>query len=273
MDRIALADAIVARLNTTFSEAREQWNCLGRIPSAIVDDLLPVEVTTSVHGAFPKSDRMMFKSSMKERKHVGAQMDRYDPLLEEIVYAFQDERVVTLIGNITGMADLEPDSQLYAGGISAMSKGAYLRPHLDNSHDNKRQRYRVLNLLFYVTPEWREHDGGALQLWDDGPKGAPRTIASKFNRLVLMATNRQSWHSVNEVKCDTARRCVSNYYFSRSPPSGADYFHATSFRAEHGRGPSDVMMRADNALRTTILKLTGDKIFKNPHLYKTSKPD
>jgi Rps23 Pro-64 3,4-dihydroxylase Tpa1-like proline 4-hydroxylase len=39
----------------------------------------------------------------------------------------------------------------------AMSKGAYLRPHLDNSHDKNRKRYRVVNLLYYVTPDWREN--------------------------------------------------------------------------------------------------------------------
>ncbi len=39
----------------------------------------------------------------------------------------------------------------------AMSKGVYLRPRLDNSHDKNRKRYRVVNLLYYVTPEWREN--------------------------------------------------------------------------------------------------------------------
>jgi hypothetical protein len=30
----------------------------------------------------------------------------------------------------------------------AMSKKAYLRLHLDNSHDKNRKRYRVVNLLY-----------------------------------------------------------------------------------------------------------------------------
>ena len=32
-----------------------------------------------------------------------------------------------------------------------MPQGNYLKPHLDNSHDRDRKRYRVLNLLYYVT--------------------------------------------------------------------------------------------------------------------------
>ncbi|HET9628136.1 MAG TPA: 2OG-Fe(II) oxygenase, partial [Novosphingobium sp.] len=150
-------------------------------------------------------------------------------------------------------------------------QGAYLRPHLDNSHDRTRARYRALNLLFYVTPDWSEEAGGSLQLWDEGPSGAPRTIPSLFNRLVVMATDRHSWHSVSEVREPGPRCCVSNYYFSRQSPEADDYFHATSFRPEHARGLSDLAMRADNALRTTILKLTGNKLFQNPHVFRRRK--
>jgi Rps23 Pro-64 3,4-dihydroxylase Tpa1-like proline 4-hydroxylase len=212
----------------------------------------------------------MLKRSIKEHKLVAAQMDAYDPLLEEAVYAFQDPRVVALVGEITGLQALEPDTELYAGGISLMTRGGYLRPHLDNSHDGRQGRYRVLNLLYYVTPDWREDYGGSLQLWDDGPLTTPRTIPSTFNRLVIMATNKGSWHSVNEIRHEGRRCCVSNYYFSRVSPERDDYFHATSFRGE-APGVTDLVMQADNAVRTTILKaLPG--AYKNPHVYKRPDP-
>ena len=159
------------------------------IRNVVIDDLLPDAVARQIAAAFPAPDAVVAKSSLRERKHVAAPMDRYDPLLEEIVYAFQDPHVLSLVAGITGLEAMEPDANLYAGGISAMVRGAYLRPHLDNSHDASRERYRVLNLLYYVTPDWDESDGGSLQLWDDGPRGVPRTIASRFNRLVLMATD------------------------------------------------------------------------------------
>ena len=37
---------------------------------------------------------MMLKRSFRENKHVAAQMDAYDPLLEDAVYAFQHPAVV-----------------------------------------------------------------------------------------------------------------------------------------------------------------------------------
>ncbi len=265
MNRAELADLIVARLSEAAETARDAFQTPGRIASAWIDDLLPPDIAAEIHARFPDPETMALKRSIKERKRVAAQMDQYDPLLEEVVYAFQDPRVVELIGEITGLRALEPDFDLYAGGISLMGQGDYLRPHLDNSHDGTRARYRVLNLLYYVTPDWSEADGGALQLWDQGPLTTPRTVASLFNRLVLMITDRTSWHSVNKVRRDGRRCCVSNYYFSTVSPDAADYFHATSFRGERA-GAGDLVMQADNGLRTAVLR-TLPGVYKNPHVY------
>ncbi|KUR80678.1 2OG-Fe(II) oxygenase [Novosphingobium sp. FSW06-99] len=268
--RKEIADGIVARLTETLDEARGQWRAGHAVRSAVIDELLPEPLALAIGSAFPSLDAMTAKGSIRERKYVGAQMNRYSPLLEEAVFAFQDARVIALVAEITGLRAIEPDADLYAGGISAMAPGNFLRPHLDNSHDARRQRYRVLNLLYYVTPGWQEADGGSLQLWDNGPKGAPRTIASKFNRLALMATDRCSWHSVNEVVGQGVRQCVSNYYFSEQSPDRQPYFHATSFRAEHCAGLADVVMRIDNSVRTAVLKLTGNRLYTNPHRYDRS---
>jgi Rps23 Pro-64 3,4-dihydroxylase Tpa1-like proline 4-hydroxylase len=264
--REAIAKLIVERLAPEVDRMRAEFSTPGRIGSAWIDNLLPVALAEEIYSKFPSTDRMMLKRSIKEHKHVAAQMNNYDLLLEESVYAFQDPRVVELIAKITGLRELEPDAELYAGGISLMAKGGYLRPHLDNSHDGKQARYRVLNLLYYVTPNWKEEFGGSLQLWDDGPHTIPRTIPSAFNRLVLMVTNQGSWHSVNEISHEGRRCCVSNYYFSEVSPDERDYFHATTFRGESA-GVPDLVMQADNALRTTILK-TMPGAYKNPHNYK-----
>lgn len=67
-------------------------------------------------------------------------MDQYNPLLEEIIYAFQDPTIVSVISEITGIEHLEPDELLYAGGVSMMKKDHFLNLHLDNSHDKNVDR-------------------------------------------------------------------------------------------------------------------------------------
>jgi Rps23 Pro-64 3,4-dihydroxylase Tpa1-like proline 4-hydroxylase len=267
-DRVAMADCIAARLADERDRLKREFSQPKRVPTFAVDDLLPEDWGLQIYDAFPEQGRMSFKNSIKERKYVAAQMNEHAPILEEAVYAFQQPNVLEVIAEITGLRALEPDAELYAGGISAMVKGAYLKPHLDNSHDSKQERYRALNLLYYVTPDWQPDFGGSLEVWDDGPTGAPRPLPALFNRLVVMATNRISWHSVSEIVADERRCCVSNYYFSKVSPDAADYFHATSFRGRPGELVKDLVMRGDNALRTAVLKLTGTKVYQNPHRYK-----
>lgn len=268
IDRRILGQRVAERLTEVSKSARESFSTSRRVPAVAIDDILPEQWARDIFAAFPEQGRMRFKNSLKERKHVSAQMSEHPPILEEVVYAFQQPEVVSAIAEITGLKALEPDSDLYAGGISAMGKGSYLKPHLDNSHDADQQRYRVLNLLYYVTPDWRPEYGGSLEVWDDGPEGQPRSFPSAFNRLVIMATNRTSWHSVSEVTADARRCCVSNYFFSKISPEEADYFHATSFRGRPGELVGDLVMRGDAAIRTAILKATGTKLYKNPHRYE-----
>lgn len=267
-DRTAIAECIAARLADERDRLQSEFLHPSRVPTFAFDDLLPEDWARQIYNAFPEQSEMSFKNSIKERKHVAAQMNEHAPILEESVYAFQQPSVVKIIGEITGLRALEPDAELYAGGVSAMVKGSYLKPHLDNSHDSKQERYRVLNLLYYVTPNWQPEFGGSLEVWDDGPSGAPRAFPALFNRLVVMATNRISWHSVSEIVAGGRRCCVSNYYFSKLSPDAEDYFHATSFRGRPGEHLRDLVMRSDNALRTAVLKLTGTKVYENPHRYK-----
>ena len=191
LNRHDYALMICARLEEELPRLRDEFK-KHTVHSCFIDDLLPKEAALDIVNAFPDKSTMTLKKSLRENKYVAAQMNQYAPILEEIVYALQDPQVLHLVANITGIQGMVPDDRLYAGGISLMAHDNFLNPHLDNSQDKDRQMYRVLNLLYYVTPEWSHEQGGNLELWDNGPKGSPREITSHFNRLALMALCQQS---------------------------------------------------------------------------------
>ncbi len=268
MKRNEYADLIVKKLAEKKEEYKKEFNLPDRINSCVIDDLLPEDVAKEIYDAFPTPEEMTTYKSLRENKRIAAQMDLYNPLLEEIVFAFQDQRVIDIVEEITGLKEMTPDSNLYAGGISLMAKGNFLNPHLDNSHDNDRENYRVLNLLYYVTPDWDVKNGGNLELWDNGMDHPQRTIHSKFNRLALMITNKTSIHSVSKVIVDHKRCCVSNYYFSQKPAEKEEYFHVTSFYGRPEEPVKNVLLRADALLRQTVRSVTGKRIVKTQHIYK-----
>ncbi|WP_083347122.1 2OG-Fe(II) oxygenase [Terriglobus roseus] len=272
LNREEYASLILARLQEEFPRLREDFP-KHVVQSCYIDNLLPTELALEIVQAFPDKSTMTLKKSMRENKYVAAQMDRYAPVLEEIIYAFQDPRIVQIVTEITGIQGMVPDDRLYAGGISLMAHGNFLNPHLDNSHDKDRERYRVLNLLYYVTPDWSHEQGGNLELWDDGPKGSPREITSHFNRLALMATHEKSWHSVSEVTVDRSRCCVSNYYFSDQPLENHEYFHVTSFRGRPEQPVRDLLLQGDIALRQGLRKVFKKGVVENKHVYNKTDAD
>lgn len=272
MKRTEIADHVVTKLNEAKSALQTQWQESGRtVPHFVIDNVLPEETAMKIRRAYPKGESMRTRSSLRELKHVAAQMNEYDPLLEEALYAFQDPRIVALVEEITGMKELQADELLYAGGISMMSKGHFLNPHLDNSHDKNREMYRVLNLLYYVSPGWKLENGGNLELWPEGVKGPQLTVESRFNRLAVMITNRSSWHSVSPVLADDLRCCVSNYYFSKKPAEDQEYFHVTSFRGRPEQPVRDVVLQADAALRGLVRKVFPKGAVQTTHFYQKDK--
>ncbi|ESU22447.1 hypothetical protein FEDK69T_24410 [Flavobacterium enshiense DK69] len=272
MNRETFALQIFDSINRNKGILKEQYgSSKGSIGYFFLDDLLPLDLAAELYRVFPLPEAMVLKKSIRENKYVAAQMNLYNPLLEEIVYAFQEKKVVGLIAEICGITNVLPDENLYAGGISLMANKQFLNPHLDNSHDKDRNLWRVLNLLYYVTPDWKEEYGGNLELWPDGLKNPQITIHSKFNRLVVMATHNNSLHSVSPVVFDGNRCCVSNYYFSKQPLLQSDEFHVTSFRGRPENKITDILLQCDTWLRMGVRKLFKKGIVENPHVYKKDK--
>lgn len=249
---------ILQRLDKERGELKVRFNAShGEVPTRYfwVDDLLPDALARAIYEAFPK-DKQAFRrfDSFRERKSTSKDMDRFPRILSDMNFAIQDARVLHRIEEITGIRDQQPDPKLYAGGLSMMFEGDFLNPHIDNSHDSERQCYRVVNMLYYVTPGWELEHGGNLQLWDNGVRRNV-TIVSRFNRLVVMETNKTSWHSVSPVLQAGPRCCVSNYYFSKRSPYDHDYCHVTSFMARPEQTVLRVASVVDNFIRSGVRKI------------------
>ena len=223
----------------------------------ILDNLLPEDLVVNIFKNFPDKSMWNYEDTFREKKYTFAKLGELkNPLPEQVTDCLQSKPVIEEIKQITQMDDLEGDPSLYAGGLSRMEKSHFLNPHIDNSHDRDRTRYRRLNLLYYVSPGLKEKDGGNFELWDRQVKN-PLKLPSKFNRLIVMETNSTSWHSVDMVQSEVARCCLSNYYFTRMSPTGGDYYHVTSFSGRPEQSFRIFYGKVDNFLRQKVATVLG----------------
>ena len=277
MNRKEIASLIVKRFEEiSIKKLQDEYRDSSKINHIIIDDLLPLEISSNLDNYFPEKQNLSLISGPQEKKYVAVSWESKSNLVEECLYAFQDERIIKIISKICQIEDLNGDPELYAGGVSYMDKGCFLNPHIDNSHDRLREKYRRLNLLFYVSSSLNNSsDGGNLLLFPNGLKFDEINIPAKFNRLVIMRTDNKSIHAVNPIQSSNAiRKCISNYYFSLSSPLSFDYYHSTSFRGFSGEKFKDLYLRLNAKVRTSIKKISGNffgKFISTGHYRKKNK--
>src|SRR5258707_564087 len=78
-----------------------------------IDDLLPAEIAHKIADAFPPTSEMRLMSSFRELKYSSKSLDKFDPLIVDITFAFQDERVIEKVGELTGIKEPHGDPHLY----------------------------------------------------------------------------------------------------------------------------------------------------------------
>lgn len=220
-------DFIIQRLNESKEDLKKQFFSKHPLSIArhfVVDNLLPMEIAKKIYAEFPQQNKMRLLNISGELKLKYSQLKDTSSLLQDFHYAIQSQRVISIIEEITEIRNQLPDTSRLAGGVSRLLKGHFINPHIDHSHDIDKKYYRVVNMLYYVSPEWKIENGGNFELWDTAIE-KKLVIPSFFNRLLVMATNRTSWHSVNPVVSDASRCCIFNYYFSKESPEDEEYFH------------------------------------------------
>ena len=141
-----------------------------------------------------------------EKKLVCNHYDKFDLNLYNAFCFLNSSYFLQIIKNITGIKEVVPDVGLHGGGLHIHPSGGKLNVHKDYSIHPKLKMERRLNLIIYMTKNWKSKWGGELQLWShDKKKNQPlkleQNILNKFNRAILFDTTQNSWHGLpNKIK-------------------------------------------------------------------------
>ncbi|MFN8315845.1 MAG: 2OG-Fe(II) oxygenase [Chitinophagales bacterium] len=207
--------------NTSFTiEKQLQFNAATPYKHIVLDRFLDDSVANEVYNNFPDVDTegWIHYLHFNENKHGLNKRDLIpEPILKVIDYLNSPE-FVSQLSLFTGIPNLIPDSSLEGGGIHQTKRGGKLNIHADfTAHPHHSTWRRRLNVLIYFNKDWKPEYNGYLELWSTDLKICTHKISPDFNRCVMFATAKDSFHGVpDELLCpeNNSRKSLALYYYT-----------------------------------------------------------
>jgi hypothetical protein len=208
------------RWEPALDDLAASWRDAQPFPHVVLDDFLAPEACRALAGEF----RDVGGDGWIENRHYSQRMrsrnDRaaFAPTTRALLDELDSARARRFVERLTGSAGLFLDQEMTDGGLSAMGRGDFFDLHTDmQSHALRRTWRRRVNLIIYLSEEWREEWNGALELWDQRGRRCAQRLAPRYNRAVLFEVSARAVHGVPErLACPPGaqRRNVVLYYFS-----------------------------------------------------------
>jgi len=199
-------------------------------PHVVIDDFLPRKVAEALASAFPppgSADLDSWKHHANENTNRWFQEDtkKLPDQLREFSAACSSRPFMQFLATLTGITNLLPDPYFIGGGAMVSGQGGFLNVHADFNWHALLQSWRRVNALFYLTPDWEEDWGGALELWARDGSTRVLSIKPRFNRLVVFSTSSDSFHGQPlPLKCPLgrARNIFSAFYYTPDIGDGTE---------------------------------------------------
>lgn len=212
----------VARLAALAQARRAEFTAATPFPHVVIDDFLHAETAAALLGEFDVPDEgWTFLHHFNEHKRIFTAAERMGPVSRAVFAELQSPAVLAALQTLTGVAGLLGDPDLDGGGLHETPPGGFLNVHADfQSHTRQRHWRRELNLILFLSPDWREEYGGHLELWDAEVRHCVRRILPRANRAVLFRVGPHAFHGVpGGVHCPPGqtRKSLAVYYFSADP--------------------------------------------------------
>ena len=256
-------------LRAEFSEAKP-------FPHLAIPDFIKIP-QDSLLAAFPKPDWegwQGFQDAYQTSKRFCQDIDRIPQLPAAMIHDLSSPAFLEFLGAVTGIPRLMPDPYLEGGGLHMSGPRGVLTPHTDFHSYLKLKLYRRVNVLVYLTPEWRPEFGGCLELYEKGGATPVRSIVPTWGTCVVFRTDDRSVHGFSKPTAEGKwRRSIALYYYTSEEPADFSGDETTHWQA-HGRQTGTRTVR----LWLYMLFLRGSRLCSrlahqvNPNLEEVLRP-
>ena len=202
-------------------------------PHIVLDDFFDEEVIEKIYQEFPNQDSEFFtwKSNDVNSKKLMCQdpqiIDNNLPNISAFIKYLNSKDFLLGVSELTGIPNLIGDDKISGGGLHQIVNGGFLNVHADfNISDDLPDLNRRLNIIIYLSKDWKKEYGGQLELWDTELTEAKKSVYPKFNRIVIFNTQPEgdiiAYHGHPKplnTPSDITRKSIALYYYTKEKPN------------------------------------------------------
>ena len=206
--------------NEKLQELNEKFNKADPYEHIIIPNFLNSEFAEEIYTRFPTdiaSGNWYEYNNPIEYKYANDKIGSMPRCIKKLLNLLSCKEITEKITLLSGIKDLEYDPYLHGAGLHIHTTGGKLDMHLDYEKHPNLEKERRLNIILYMSKDWKEEWNGETQLWDKDLKNCVVKSPVIFNTALIFKTNEISWHGLpEEIKCpqETLRKTIAYYYVS-----------------------------------------------------------
>lgn len=184
----------------------------------IIDDFLNEEFANDLYNLFPENFDNWYKyENPIEVKYTYDNINELNDKLKNYFYYLSSNKLIDIFRKLTDIDNLTYDEYLHGAGLHCHPRYGRLNIHLDYEKHPISGKERRLNIIFFLSKNWKQDWYGQNELWN---KDATECICKtdvKFNRAIIFKTNDISWHGLpSPIICPEGifRKTLAFYYVS-----------------------------------------------------------
>ena len=201
-------------------------------PHLVWDNFIDEEKLQSVKQEFPKEDSYFWTWKSNDKNSIKYMCQdqfliRKLPNTYNLIKYLNSSYFCRILSSIFEIPNLIGDEDLAGGGLHMIGDGGFLRVHADfNQSDKKLGFHRRLNLILYLSDEWKDSYNGNLELWNTDLTKAEVEIKPISNRMICFNTQPDgeiiAYHGHPKplkVPKDIYRKSIALYYYTKEKPN------------------------------------------------------
>jgi hypothetical protein len=213
------------RLSEIASARAEEFRAAQPYPHIVMDDFLPLAQAQALAQVFPRPDDDVawdhYAAPGLEVKLGCGDETKFPLPIRTAIRDLNSSAFVRILEKLTGIEHLLTDPHLLGGGMHLTRQGGVLGIHADFNWHLQIRAHRRLNLLVYLTPDWRPEYGGELELWSTDGTQLVHRVEPIFNRAVLFTTRSDTFHGHPRpwaAPVGINRQSIALYYYTTDRP-------------------------------------------------------